>query len=226
MKKKITASELMARLNADPEYAARRKASDDALLATEREYTKAEVPLVQALRQAGAPVSSVWDLVSAGTKRPTRGFRISSDPPEAVWDWLETHDGSYAHLLPLLFEHLQRPYPDAIRDGIARALATPEARPHWKTLMDLYRRESGARTKQGLAVAISAIATDGVLDDVLALARDSEQGESRILLLCALERSRDRRARQALEAFASDPVLGKQARISLRVKARAERRTR
>jgi hypothetical protein len=60
-------------------------------------------------------------------------------------------------------------------------------------------------------VAIAAAATDEVIGDVIVLARDSAHGESRLLLLRALARSRDPRARAALEEFAEDPELSKEA---------------
>ena len=54
-------------------------------------------PLVEALAQCGCVVKSVWDLVSS--KAP------------------------YPAAIPVLLEHLSKPYPDRVREGIARALA-------------------------------------------------------------------------------------------------------
>src|SRR5262245_25354955 len=130
-RRKITAAELMAQLNADPDFVARKKAQDEAIRSKAEEHARAEAPLVQVLNAVGVPVSSVWDLVNAGRKRPSRTFRISTDPPEAVWDWLDANGGCYASILPLLLDHLQRPYPDPVRAGIARALAIPEAKFAW-----------------------------------------------------------------------------------------------
>jgi hypothetical protein len=220
MKKKVTAAELMTRLNNDPDFVARKKERDEAIQRKEEEYAHAEAPLVQDLRAAGAQVSSVWDLVNAGRKRPSRTFRISTDPPEALWDWLDANEGSYASILPLLLDHLQRPYPDAIRDGIARALAVPEARFAWSTLVKLYRQEVAEGTRQGLAVALSNIADDAVIDELIELARDPQQGESRVLLLDALRRSRLPQARKALMEFGTDPLLQKEAQKILRRQAR------
>jgi len=190
MKKKVAASELMARLNANPDYVARKKEQDEAFQRREQEYARAETPLVEELRAAGVNVGSVWDLVNTAN--------------------------TYPQSLPILLNHLHRAYPDAIRDGIARALAVPSAKFAWSVLVKLFRQEQGKRTKDGLAVAISNIADDGVIDELIALARDVEHGESRLLLLSALERSQLPRARKALMELGVDPQLQKEVQIILR----------
>jgi hypothetical protein len=104
-KKKKTAAEFMAEMERDPAFRAQRQEREAAFRRRNEELRQAEAPLVQALAEVGLDVKSVWDLVN----RATRHY------PEAV---------------PLLLGHLQRPYPDAIREGIARALTVAEARPH------------------------------------------------------------------------------------------------
>jgi hypothetical protein len=188
------------------------------------EWARAEVPLVQELRAAGVPVESVWDLVNAGRKRPSRTFKISTDPPEAIWDWLDANGRSLAAIVPLLLEHLQRPYPDRVRAGIARALAVREARSAWPLLVKLYRQERGDWSRDGLAVALGNIADDDVVDELIALVKDPQNGRSRVLLLDALRRSRLPQARMALMEFGTDPVLQKEAlRILHRRSKRAKR---
>jgi hypothetical protein len=197
----MTLAEHHAQLKAEgkwDEYVARKQEREEALRRREDELTQAEAPLVQALAAVGLEVKSVWDLV----KRATRHY------PEAV---------------PVLLDHLQRPYPDAIRDGIARALTVDEARCDWEVLTRLYREERQRRTKDGLAVAISGIATDDVIGDVIALARNRKHGTSRGLLLSALERSKDPRARQALMELGTDPELQKEIQLILRRRKRAGR---
>jgi hypothetical protein len=197
----MTLAEHHARLKAEgkwDEYVARKKERNEALHRKESEYAQAEAPLVQALSGIGLEVRSVWDLVN----RDNRHF------PKAV---------------PLLLEHLQRAYPDAIRDGIARALAVPEAVFAWGVLTKLYREEHGRRTKSGLAVALASAATDEVIGDVIALVREKEHGASRLLLLGALERSKDKRARKALMEFGTDPEFKKEVQTILRRMKRSKR---
>ena len=182
-----TAAELMAELQADPGYVAEQQRRDEELARKAAEWRAAEAPLVDELRAAGFEVESAWDLVNTSTP--------------------------YPKALPILLEHLERPYPDRVREGIARALAVRDARFGWPRLVRLYRAEE-ARTdaKSGFAVALAASADDEVIDEVISLAREPVHGESRILLLRGLKRSHAPHAHAALEAFTDDPVLGQEAR--------------
>jgi hypothetical protein len=195
---RITAAELMAKLNADPEFVAKRAREEEARDKREAEYRRAEAPLVDELRAAGFEVQSAWDLVNT--------------------------PGSYPKAVPILFEHLPRPYPAAVREGIARALAVREASCGWEVLTRLYRDENEDRVKDGLAVAIAAAADDEVIGEVIALARDTSQGPSRLLLLGALERSADRRARAALMELGTDPELTKEIQVILRRRLKRAKR--
>jgi hypothetical protein len=185
MKDKVTAAELLAKLHADSGYLSRKKEQDETFQRKQKEYARAELPMVEELRAAGVPVNSAWDLVNT--------------------------PNLYPQSLPILLSHLQRPYPDAVRDGIARAMAVPGAKFAWPLLVKLYRQEQGNRTRQGLAVALSNIADDELVSELIALARDADLGTSRILLLDALRRSRLPIARRALSDFATDPLLRKEA---------------
>lgn len=179
-----SASEAMAELERDPAFIERGRHREEEQRRTEIQDARAEAPVVEALRAAKVPVRSVWDLVNA--------------------------PNTYEQSLPILLEHLQQPYPEVVREGIARALAVPAAKFAWRSLVDLYRQETVRRTKDGLAVAISNIADDETLDDVIALARDATHGESRVLLLHTLERSRLPKARKALMELGGDPMLKKE----------------
>jgi hypothetical protein len=198
MKKKLTAAELMARLNADPDYVARKKAQDEEFRLKEEEYSRAEAPLVQALRSAGSIVNSVWDFVNG-----------------------KVEAASHTKALPILLTHLEHQYPDAIRDGIARAMAIPAAKFAWRSLTKLYAEEKGRRTKDGLAVALANVVDDETLDELIAFAGDPQHGESRLLLLNALERSHLPKARKALMDLGGDPALHKEVQRILRRKKRA-----
>jgi hypothetical protein len=197
----MTAAEHEAWLKATGQYdamAERHRSQEEARQSREAELRRAEAPLVRALAAVGLDVNSVWDLVNRTTRRY----------PEAV---------------PVLLDHLKQPYPDEIRGGIARALTVSEARPHWDTLTRLYREEQGKHAKEGLAVAISGIVTDDLIADVIALVRDRRHGESRVLLLDALRRSKDPRAQQTLMELGADPDLQKQIQVIFKRKTRSVR---
>src|SRR4051794_8841062 len=157
----------------------------------EAELREAEAPLVAELRAAGYDVRSAWDLVN--TSQP------------------------YPDALPVLLRHLRRPYPDRVREGIARALAVRAAAFAWNELVRLYREEpAGTDAKDGLAVALSAISTSAELDDLLALVREDDHGESRVLLIGGISRQRSEKARKALADLADDPVVGLEVRRLLK----------
>ena len=179
------------------EYVARRNALDEEHRRAEDADARAEAPVVEDLRKAGVPVKSVWDLVNSVN--------------------------TYAQSLPLLLDHLQRSYPDAIREGIARAMAVPAARFAWPVLVRLYGQEQEQRAKAGLALALSNIVDDETLDELIGLAQDGRHGESRVLLLSALERSRHPDARKMLMALGGDPQLHKAVQTILRRLKRAKK---
>jgi HEAT repeat protein len=173
-----TAEELLTELERDPEWVAERDARENLLERQRQDWRDAERPLTEALRQLGFEVDSAWDLV--GRTAP------------------------YPEALPILLEHLSRPYPDRVREGIARALAVRgDARFAWDELRRLYEAEPPETdAKQGLAAALSAICDKTLVDDLAALAKDPKQGPTRILFVRAFRRLR---AIAIVDELAADP---------------------
>jgi len=183
-KEAMTAEEFLRTLEADPEYMRRRAAQDEKLAKLDAFLRDAEAPLVDELAKIGVHVSSVWDLVN-GTN-------------------------FYDLAIPLLLDHLRRQYPDAIREGIARALGVPATRPlGWRELVDEYRRtgKQNNRVKDGLAVALTGASDNSVIQDLIDLAKDKHNGSSRLLLLLGIRKSTRPEATQALIDLANDPEL-------------------
>ncbi len=197
MTRKMTAAELMAKLDADPGFVERRALLDEEHQKREEELATAEAPLVEALLEAGARVTSVWALVPG----------YSSVTPKPA---------PFPEVLPLLLDHLSGSYPEPIREGIARALGAPEAKFAWPDLIQLFKVEQSKRVKDGLAAAIAAVADSEVISDVISLVSDTTQGSSRVLLLDALRRSKDPRAYDALQSLAADPELEEEIRSIVR----------
>ncbi|MGE3731245.1 MAG: hypothetical protein AB7F83_11920 [Lysobacterales bacterium] len=189
----VTAAELMAELQRDPEYRGRMEKQEQEHQSRVTEWRRAEQPLIDELRAAGFDVESVWDLFNR--KEPW-------NKKELIRPYLEA--------LPILFKHLQLPYPDRVREGIARALAVPEARSGWGILKAVFEADpshSGAGSKFAVGLALATAADDSVLEELIRLACDSRHGESRVALLLALCKSQQPIARAALLELREDPQL-------------------
>lgn len=154
-----------------------------------------EEPIIADLRKVGWNVSSVWDLVSVSK--------------------------NYSEAIPVLLHHLLLPYSDKIREGIARDLAVPDARHAWPILVSEYKKapqgwdfkvkgdpeklKLGA--KNGLACALAATVSNTTMPELIDIVRDATHGESRLILLPALHKSKNPLAKQALVDLATDPDL-------------------
>ncbi len=188
-REKISASELTMQLQHDPAHVARQLAFAERQRESIRKAREDQHDLLADLQRVGIEVSTVWDLVN------TR----------------ERYDAA----LPTLADHLTRDYPDACLDGIARALALPQAKFAWKIAVQAYllrinAAKGRASSKDGLAVLLAAIADDSVLPELVDLVSNTENGESRVLLLSALKRSKRPEAISAVLRMRSDPQLAKE----------------
>ena len=193
----VNASDLVAQLNADPEYQQRKAEFDRGLKERSEVLRRAEQPIVRALRDAGYDVSSVWDLLSA------------AEP--------------YPEALPVLLEHLQRGgYPDRVMESLGRAVAVRSSSFAWQTLRELYLRANGRGEEEGLALALSVSATKEHLDALIELLGEEPRGESRIHFLRPIKRLGGERGLRVIESLLDHPLLGKEAAACLR-KARARR---
>jgi hypothetical protein len=191
-----TVEELLRELEADPEFVRREEEREAERRQLERQLRDAEAPLLRDLADVGVDVDSAWDLVNTSTP--------------------------YPDALPVLLDHLGRDYPDRVREGMARALAVRgDAAFAWATLLRLYRQEpAGTDAKDGLAVALAAVAAGSELNELTELAADARHGESRILLISGISRLRSTEAREALDRLADDPVVGTEVRRRLKRRKR------
>jgi hypothetical protein len=187
----------MTELTADPAMRAARERTGAALRERQAALRIAEEPLLADLRQVGIDVDSVWLLYK---QHP------------------------YPSAIRVLLDHIERSYAPEIREGIARALAVPEAAWAWDRLRAfLYREPAGQRrnVKFALALAVVDAAPKGSIDKMLELIRDSSLGSSRVAFVRPLMRSRDPRAAETLEQLRTDPDLTKE--VQFRLEQRAKR---
>ena len=195
----ITAAELDAELAADPEYQARRARLDEEHQKRWAACVEALVPVVEALQAAGCPVSSPYELL-----------RLADEKPRL-----------YLAAIPVLLDHLQRPYPPHARAEIAAALFRKPAELAWNQIVGLYRKELDQRVRGELANVIILCANKARLGEVIDLVRDPKNGPSRLILLTTLQRSRDPRALATIMDLANDPDLIKE--IAFIMKGRKKR---
>ncbi len=190
---RMTAAELMARLQGDEDYQRKTQDAEAARQVRAAELRQAEEPIVADLRSAGVEVESVWDLVNTSTP--------------------------YPDALEVLLRHLERGgYPDRVMESLGRALAVGPAAFAWKTFRRLYLTAHGRGEEEGLAVALAASATADHVDGLIGLL-DEASGETRIHLLRAIKGMGGSRGRDVLESLRSDPALGREARALPKAKA-------
>lgn len=189
----VSAADLLARLRSQPEWLADRAKAERALQEAEAKLREAEAPIIEELNSVGCEVGTVWDLVNS--RAP------------------------YRSAIPVLLKHLTGPYPDRVREGLARALATPLANQGWTALAHAFEEEQETRpngVKWALALALGASATSKEVDEVIRWSRDASLGEVRAPLLDALSRCGEQRCLDALTELVDDPVIGKDAEAALR----------
>lgn len=175
----IAASELMAELESNPEWVKQRDEREQRRAALETEIRHEEQPLVAALAKVGVFVRGVSDLVNTANSYPTA--------------------------IPVLLEHLQRPYRTTIREFIARALAVREARPlAWTYMLQAAKENSDRDMGDGLFVAISGMARPDDLSTLIDLISDPSMGPQRVFLVANLMRSKRPEARETLLALRND----------------------
>lgn len=161
--KKVTAAEFIAELNADQNYSAARREVERQRAQAEMETRREEEPLLNALRLVGTSVDSVWDLVN------------TAEP--------------YPAAIPILIEHLGRPYSRPVREGIIRALCAPAATPLLgRRLIEEFRREQDPELRWVIGNAIAFTADADQADDVVQLFEDTAYGVSRNRLALAVAR--------------------------------------
>jgi hypothetical protein len=154
------------------------------------EELKSAEPIVKALNVAGVPVRSLWDL-----------------------DKIDKNYLSFA--LPVLCDHLVKPYPESVLGGIVNYFNVPEGREYWDFLVEQYQKRPNLpdyfnSAKDRLAATLAMLATDKELDQIIDLIRDPNNGGSRLLFLLALKKSRQLKAKVVIEELQADPFFSKE----------------
>jgi len=155
-------------LASDPEYQAMRAEKEKRIAEMEAMLAADAKPLIEALAAAGRPVKSVWDLVNTAE--------------------------SYPEAIPVLVEHLSRPYNIRTREGIARALAVKEARgPAAHAVLAELKKMTEAKDpveesyRFALTNALVTIGDPSMQDDLRQMLNDPRYAKARMGLERALK---------------------------------------
>jgi hypothetical protein len=196
----ISAADLKAKLESDPEWVEATEQAEQERRALRAALTAGQEPLVEDLARVGVLVHSVWDLLSS---------RIAP----------------YPQAVPVLLDHLTRPYLDHVGEGIALALKVDEARPEWAQMAAAYRAmnpDVQGHTMEGLADTLQHLARKPQGKDIVDLVRDTSRGESRAILLRAVMRLRLADRWTLITDCQADPDLRREAEHLLQQKARRD----
>jgi hypothetical protein len=198
----ISATDLKAELNRrmaeDPDYRRDVEAEEARRAKESRILRVAEQPIVADLAAIGIKTDSVWNL-----------YKIPESRPKAI---------------PVLLDHLTRPYPNKVLMGIGVALDDKSARGWWPELKALYLHTSNATVRDGLAAALSGVAAKVHYDDLLSFLADESLGETRIYFLRPVNRIGNRmssgKGRRVIEELAADRPFEKEAKAILAGRSR------
>ncbi len=138
---------------------------------------------------------------------------------ESIWDFVNTNE-SYKEAIPVLLRHLTKEHHLRTREGLVRALTTPEARGiAAPTLIDLFLKERNPNSelKWLLGGAIAETATLENAMEVCNLIEDDSHGAGREFLPLALVHCPKPAAREYLKPLVEHPVVGKSARKAIRL---------
>lgn len=197
-KKALSASELMTKLQQDPDYLARICAAEQRQEASTQAYRRDASPVIRDLQNAGFAVESVDELRRSGV--------------------------SYGGAIHVLLKWLPLVQTVGVKESIVRALSVPWAKPTAaRPLLAEFRAESSATTaglKWAIGNALEVVADDSVLDEISELARDKKQGKAREMLAVALGNMKNPAAFDVLIELLNDEEVAGHALMGLgRMKA-------
>jgi len=189
----LTAAELMAKLQQDPDYLARIQQAEQRQQASAQEHKLAASPIVRELKEAGFAVESIDELRRSGV--------------------------SYKGAINVLLKWIPLTENVGVKESIVRALSVPWAKPTAARPLLGEFRTAPAATASGLKWAIGnaleVVADDSVLDEIFELAKDKRHGKSREMLAVALGNMKDPRAVDVLIELLSDEEVAGHALIGL-----------
>jgi hypothetical protein len=171
-KKKQTTAEWYAQLSADPGFQALEAERNAAIAANRLMLDTDQRPIIEALAAVGVRVKSVWDLVNT--------------------------NAGYAPAIPVLVSFLTKSHHHKTREGLARALTTPEAigvaGPVLVQCMDKSTSPAEQEFRWCCANALRVVATKQDIPELERLLRDQRHERCHRDLKSALTKAKKRSA--------------------------------
>ncbi|WP_343540217.1 hypothetical protein [Sphingobacterium thalpophilum] len=178
---KITAAEFQEQLLQDEEYQKWLKEKEQVRIALEAAYAEDEKPLVEDLKKAGLNITSSWDLVNTKSR--------------------------YKPAIPILLEHLPKPYHLKNKEGIVRALAVKEAIGKASSvLISEYNRTPKDKVLLRWAIGntIYTTITEDDVESILPIVLDRTNGTSRQMFVAALGKIKVNNVKDVLLRLVND----------------------
>lgn len=165
-RKAKSASELMAELNSDPAYVARRSALEDSRILRDAEVRYVTQPLLDRLAAAGYPVSSIDETVSLYAPLPAR-------------------------VVDLILEFLTDVNDSSVQDQLCRALGASAVPIDGLPLITLFRNSKSDSVRYAIANTMALGPVTGIGPWALETVQDSGIGTARQMLVLAAARNND-----------------------------------
>ncbi|MGJ1409073.1 HEAT repeat domain-containing protein [Sphingobacterium thalpophilum] len=178
---KITAAEFQEQLLQDEEYQKWLKEKEQVRIALEAAYAEDEKPLVEDLKKAGLNITSSWDLVNTKSR--------------------------YKPAIPILLEHLPKPYHLKNKEGIVRALAVKEAIGKASSvLISEYNRTPKDKVliRWAIGNTIYTTITEDDVESILPIVLDRTNGTSRQMFVAALGKIKVNNVKDVLLRLVND----------------------
>ncbi len=187
-----TASDLMAELQADPEWVRRNIQREDQqkINAEQRlmEIEAEEAPILAELAEAGVKIRS--------NLAQRLGLKPDPTPVHSISDLVNTRD-SYPAAIPILAKHLKSVHHPVLIGNIARALTVKEARTMGagRVILERLRQTAPCPTQSGddyqarwaLANALTVASDKTMVEEIKTLSADGEYADVRERLEAALK---------------------------------------
>ncbi len=188
-----SAAELMAELNADPDYVAGMRQRERQQTENVKNYRQDAEPVLQELAASGFKVQSLGELRQTGIEYPAA--------------------------IPILVRWLPKIENAQVKEDLVRTLSVPWAAPEAvPALLSEFKRTDGQQSeglRWAIANGLAVTADDAAFDQLAALATDRKYGKAREMLTLALGNCHDPRAVDVLIMLLADEQVVGHAVIAL-----------